>query len=110
LITRPIWSAREWSLAEATSYLERKCLELSSTGLQVEIDPHLGEAPTIIEQSADDHQACLVVMASHGRSGLGRLLLGSVARSLLSRLEVPIVLVRAHPAEEAPAEAAEQND
>lgn len=100
--------AREWALAEATSYLERKRLELASTGLQVEIDPHLGDAPTIIEQSVQDHQAGLVVMASHGRSGLGRLLLGSVARSLLSHLEVPIVLVRTHPAKEQSAEAVKQ--
>lgn len=101
--------ARQWSLTEATSYLERKRLELSSTGLQVEIDTHLGDAPAIIEHSVEDHQAGLVVMASRGRSGLGRLLLGSVARNLLSRLEVPIVLVRAQPAEESSAEADEQD-
>jgi nucleotide-binding universal stress UspA family protein len=86
--------AQAWSLAEATSYLERKCLELSSTGLQVEIDSQLGDAASIVEATVQNHQAGLVMMASHGRSGLGRLLLGSVARRLLNRLEVPIVLVR----------------
>jgi nucleotide-binding universal stress UspA family protein len=97
--------AQEWSLAEATSYLERKRLELSSTGLLVDIDRQLGDAATIVEACAQDQQAGLVVMASHGRSGLGRLLLGSVARRLLGCLEVPIVLVRAHLAEESFAEA-----
>jgi nucleotide-binding universal stress UspA family protein len=101
--------AREWSLSEATSYLERKRLELTSAGLQVAIDAHLGDAPIIIEQSVQSHQAGLVVMASHGRSGLGRLLLGSVARSLLSRLEVPILLVRNHPTEEASAQASKED-
>lgn len=96
--------AQEWSLAEATSYLERKRLELSGSGLHVDIDSHLGDAASIIEACVQDHQAGLVVMASHGRSGLGRLLLGSVARRLLSCLEVPIVLVRHFPVEDASAE------
>jgi nucleotide-binding universal stress UspA family protein len=96
--------AQEWSLAEATSYLERKRLELSGSGLPVDIDSHLGDAASIIEAGVQDHQAGLVVMASHGRSGLGRLLLGSVARRLLSCLEVPIVLVRHPPVEGASVE------
>jgi nucleotide-binding universal stress UspA family protein len=35
-----------------------------------------------------------VVMASHGRGGLGRLLLGSVAQSVLRDGEVPVLLMR----------------
>jgi nucleotide-binding universal stress UspA family protein len=100
--------AQEWSLAQAISYLERKRLELSSTRLRVDIDSHLGDAPTVIEASVQEHQAGLVVIASHGRGGLGRLLLGSVAKRLLSSLNVPTLLVRNHPAEEASAEAAKQ--
>lgn len=45
-------------------------------------------------EQGEDHQAGLVVMASQGRSGPGSLLPGSVAKHLLHRLEVPIVLVR----------------
>ena len=101
--------AQEWSLAEATSYLERKRLELASAGLHVDIDSQLGEAPDVIEASVQDHQVGLVVMASHGRSGVGRLLLGSVARRLLSCLEVPIVLVRHHPESKAATEVAEDD-
>jgi nucleotide-binding universal stress UspA family protein len=104
---RIVARAQEWSLAEATSYLERKSLELASTGLHVTIDSHLGDATAIIEESVQNHQAGLVVMASHGRGGLGRLLLGSVAKRLLNRLDVPILLVRAHQAAEAANETAE---
>ena len=99
--------AQDWSLAEATSYLERKRLEVSSTGLHVDIDSHLGDAASLIEAGVQVHQAGLVVMASHGRSGLGRLLLGSVVKSLLGRLEVPILLARHHQAGEASDEADE---
>ena len=33
-------------------------------------------------------------MATHGRSGVARLMLGSVAEAVLRRSEVPVVLVR----------------
>ncbi len=36
-----------------------------------------------------------VVMASHGRSGLSRVLLGSVADSLIEALDIPIVVAPA---------------
>ncbi len=102
--------AQEWSLAEANSYLERKRLELAGAGLRIAIHSHLGDATTIIRDEAQKHRVGLVVMASRGRGGLGRFLLGSVARRLLSQLEVPIVLVRAQPAGHLPAEATEQHD
>ena len=41
-----------------------------------------------------DRQIDLVVMTTHGRSGLSRLWLGSVADRLLRRLEIPVLLLR----------------
>lgn len=103
-----LFRAREWSLTEASSYLERKRLELAAPDLSITITSHLGEATTVIRDEVQNHHVGLVMMASHGRSGLGRFLLGSVARSLLSQLEVPILLVRNQPAEVAPAEPPEE--
>ena len=100
--------ARQWSLTEASSYLERKRLELAEADQRIAISIHLGDATTVIRDAVQTHQAGLVVMASHGRSGLGRFLLGSVARSLLSQLEVPILLVRSQPAEASPVETSEE--
>lgn len=100
--------AQDWSLGEVRSYLERKRLELAATDLPITITSHLGDATAVICEEVQAHQAGLVVMASHGRSGLGRFLLGSVARSLLSQLEVPILLVRSQPAQ--PAEDSEEQD
>jgi nucleotide-binding universal stress UspA family protein len=89
---------QEWSLEEARVYLERKQRELARTGLEVEAAAIPGEAVACIESCVRDYQAGLVVMASHGRSGLSHLFLGSVARRLLSRVAVPILLVpAAHP-------------
>ena len=56
------------------------------------MEPHLmGLAHDWVEQNAPD----LVVMSSHGRSGFGRWLLGSVTESLARRIHTPILVVPA---------------
>ena len=50
-------------------------------------------APAIIE-AAKLYKPDLIVMSSHGRSGLGRLIFGSVAESVLRGTTVPILLIR----------------
>jgi nucleotide-binding universal stress UspA family protein len=44
-------------------------------------------------RAAEDTQCDLIVMASHGRTGVGRLLLGSVAESVFRHVIAPVVLV-----------------
>lgn len=43
---------------------------------------------------ADDHDVDLIVMGTHGRSGLSHFLLGSVAERVIRRSETPVLLVR----------------
>lgn len=50
-------------------------------------------AETIIA-SADKQQADLIVMASHGRKGLQRLLLGSETQHVLTHSKVPVLVLR----------------
>lgn len=87
-------AATEWALVEAESYLKRKQAELISTGLQVDIKSGLDLAPAFILEDVQQEQAGLIVMGSHGRGWWGRLVLGSVARSVLRQAEVPVLLVR----------------
>jgi nucleotide-binding universal stress UspA family protein len=89
-----IAEASKWSQEEAESYLKRKRLELASAGLMVDIECALAPAAQFIEQVAQEHRAGLIVLASHGRGWLGQLMLGSVAKSVLNRTELPILLVR----------------
>ena len=53
-----------------------------------------GPAAYAIVEAAGLHKVDLIAMTTHGRSGLGRLILGSVAESVLRGTTVPILLVR----------------
>ena len=54
-------------------------------------DQHPAEG---IIAAAKDKACDLIVMASHGRRGLGRLLLGSQANEVLTHSKVPALIVR----------------
>jgi nucleotide-binding universal stress UspA family protein len=47
-----------------------------------------------IVQIAKDRGCDLVVMASHGRRGLTRLLLGSIANEVVTHSAIPVLIVR----------------
>lgn len=53
-----------------------------------------GKAVDAILESANDVDASMIVMGTHGRRGLQRLLLGSVAEAVVRRSEVPVLTVR----------------
>ncbi|MEX2147433.1 MAG: universal stress protein [Candidatus Rokuibacteriota bacterium] len=53
-----------------------------------------GPAVESIVDAARYRNAELIVMSTHGRSGLGRLVMGSVAESVLRSTTTPILLVR----------------
>jgi nucleotide-binding universal stress UspA family protein len=80
---------------EAEEYLEGIAARVRAEGVrEVSTSVWYGPpAPAIIE-AADMTRADLVVMSTHGRSGIGRLLLGSVAESVLRATHIPILLMR----------------
>jgi nucleotide-binding universal stress UspA family protein len=51
-------------------------------------------ASTGIVQTAKDEGADLIVMGSHGRSGIARFVLGSVANRVLAESLIPVLIVR----------------
>lgn len=55
--------------------------------------PDLRPAEAIVE-SAQSEGCNLIVMASHGRRGLGRLILGSQTSEVLTYSKVPVLVVR----------------
>ncbi|MFN2251609.1 MAG: universal stress protein [Anaerolineae bacterium] len=84
--------------ADATTYLQGIAARLEEEGLPVEIDVEVvtsGRVSDGILDSAAEHGADLIVMCTHGRSGLGRWVFGSVADQVLRQTERPVWLVRA---------------
>lgn len=83
------------AVREAEAYVEAVKARLESDGVR-EVEAHVwyGPAASAIVEAARFHKADLIVMTTHGRSGLGRLVFGSVAESVLRGTTVPILLVR----------------
>jgi nucleotide-binding universal stress UspA family protein len=54
----------------------------------------VGHPADVIDKTSADWAADLIVIGSHGRSGLGRVLLGSVAEAVLRRAPCPVLVVR----------------
>jgi nucleotide-binding universal stress UspA family protein len=52
-----------------------------------------GQPHRVVAEYADDHDIDLVVMGSHGRSGVKRALLGSVTERTLRSTDVPVLVV-----------------
>jgi nucleotide-binding universal stress UspA family protein len=51
----------------------------------------------VILRFAREHASSLIVLGTHGRSGIDRLLLGSVADGVMHHADVPVLLVRSKP-------------
>jgi nucleotide-binding universal stress UspA family protein len=81
---------------EAEDYLKALKARLAAKGVhRVETSVWYGEPASAIVDAAQARKVDLIVMTTHGRSGLGRLVLGSVAETVLRATRTPILLVRA---------------
>jgi len=88
--------AQVTAVREAEEYLAAVVRRLAKKGIgRVETHVWYGPAAAAIVEAAAAQKADLIVMSTHGRSGLGRLVLGSVTESVLRGTTVPILIVRA---------------
>ncbi len=79
--------------AEAATYLDEVAARLKTSGQIVDSEVRLGYvAREIVAATRPDD---LLVMASHGRGGLSRWLIGSVAEDVLRHGSAPVLLVKA---------------
>ena len=83
----------EDAVASGASYLRRVATTFKGTDVTCTVERGRPE-DAIIERAATD-KAMLITMATHGRSGLSRFLLGSVAEKVLRGTANPLLLVRA---------------
>jgi len=79
---------------EAESYLAEVEERLRTKGLRVDSHVRYGNDAEEILDHASRSDSDLIAMSTHGRSGLGRWMLGSVAEKVLRHSAKPIFLVR----------------
>lgn len=78
----------------AASYLAEQAAQLAERGLKVETVVTYGSPASAILKYAQRKRMDLIGLATHGRSGLQRALLGSVADKIVRGATVPVLLCR----------------
>ena len=81
-------------LATATAYLEQLAANETAAGRPAQIVTQVGMPERMIAEVARANDAALIVMATHGRGGVGRLIMGSVADATLRQGTTPLLLIR----------------
>jgi nucleotide-binding universal stress UspA family protein len=79
---------------DARRELDALAAQAASTGIRVSGHIRVGRPAVEIAQLASDLAADLVVVGTHGRNGINRLLLGSVAEGLVRHAPCPVLAVR----------------
>lgn len=79
----------------AEEYVEGLASKLSETGIRVRAAVRYGKPAAEIIEHISANEVELVAMSTHGRSGLSRLVMGSVAEEVVRNSRVPVLLWRA---------------
>jgi nucleotide-binding universal stress UspA family protein len=79
---------------DAEEYLAPIAAALRAKGIDVSWQVRRGRPTEEILAAAREGHVDLIAMATHGRTGLGRLLFGSVAEGVLRHAPVPVFLIR----------------
>lgn len=95
----PIYIDQQWASKKThvQDYLNAVCKRLGHKEIKVHTAIEMGSAPEIIISYAHNHPVDLIVMATHGWSGLKRWVYGSVADKVLRGADLPVLLIRVHP-------------
>ena len=84
----------EWA-AEGTAKerLHQIAQERVGNTIRYEVLVHVGEAAPVILATAEDVEAQIIVMATHGRTGLSHFFLGSVAERVVRKALCPVFTI-----------------
>ena len=82
-----------WS--EAQGYLDGLLSRIRCDGAELQSEVISGKPAESIAEYAENNGVDLIIVATHGRSGMSRWVLGSVADRVLRSSCVPVLMVRA---------------
>lgn len=83
--------------AEATVYLEKVQRDLKDQGVVATVAVLEGDVASQIIAYAEQKGFDLIAMATHGRSGIDRFVMGSIAEKVVRSTVKPVLLIRAIP-------------
>jgi nucleotide-binding universal stress UspA family protein len=83
--------------AEAALRLASKLAEIQALGLQAAVISRIGAPDEVLASAAHDEATDLIVVGTHGHSGVSRFLLGSVANTTIRRAPCDVLVVRGQP-------------
>lgn len=87
-------------ITKGKKYLNRAALPFKKAGFKTKSVILEGSAGEQIVQYADKNKIELIAIATHGRSGLGRFVFGSVADFILRQSGLPVLVVKSRAASE----------
>jgi nucleotide-binding universal stress UspA family protein len=92
----PVFQSQEWEAARTgiVDAFEPDAAALRDAGYAVSLAVRFGDPAQELADLVEEGGVDAIVMATHGRSGVTRALLGSVAEKLLRMVLVPVVMVR----------------
>ncbi len=94
----PLWlDAMDASRSRHDLLASEMTVELQAAGFTAEADRREGDAATEILAAAQAFEADLILLGTHGRTGVARLVLGSVARNVLHHASSSVLVVRETP-------------
>lgn len=93
--TEPVLEVLDYEKQLCENYLN-DILSSTSAGRNIEIQTGsaVGHPVETILEHSNSLEAPLIVMSSHGRDGLGRWLMGSVAEKVARHAECPVMIIR----------------
>ena len=86
------WFENEQAASEQLFESARE--KAGDAGADLQTESVVGRPTRAINDYAEDNDVDHIVMGSHGRSGVTRVLLGSVAEGVVRRAPVPVTIVR----------------
>ena len=80
---------------KAADFLDRM-KQMYGEGVDIEIMTSVGDVQTNVIDVANQWHADIIVTGTHGRTGLNKLLKGSIAESIIHHSAVPVFVVPVH--------------
>ena len=101
LVAAPGWNSQsleQVAVDAATKELDALAAKLKNAPVPIKHRVVVGEAAATVLRVAEEGKHDLIVMGTHGRRGLPRLLLGSVAQKIVARAHCPVLTLHLYEA------------